>query len=126
MPLLISIGYAACHCCHVMALDSYEDQAAAAQRTDGFVCVKVDREERLDVDSVYMPATQAMTGHGGWPMTVFTTPDGRPFYTGTYYPPRPAHGMPAFRQVLAAVSDAWVSRRAELESASTKDRKSVV
>jgi uncharacterized protein YyaL (SSP411 family) len=83
----------------------------------GFVCVKVDREERPDVDSVYMTATQAMTGQGGWPMTVFTTPDGEPFYCGTYFPPRPVHGMPAFRQVLAAVSEAWAGRRAELEAA---------
>src|SRR5215218_4334841 len=82
-----------------------------------FVCVKVDREERPDVDSVYMAATQAMTGQGGWPMTVFTTPDGEPFYCGTYFPPRPAHGMPAFRQVLAAVTEAWAGRRAELEAA---------
>jgi uncharacterized protein YyaL (SSP411 family) len=86
---------------------------------EGFVCVKVDREERPDVDSVYMAATQAMTGHGGWPMTVFTTPDGRPFYCGTYFPPRRGHGMPAFRQVLAAVRDAWATRRADLESAGT-------
>jgi uncharacterized protein YyaL (SSP411 family) len=87
---------------------------------EAFVCVKVDREERPDVDSVYMTATQAMTGHGGWPMTVFTTPDGRPFYCGTYFPPRPAHGMPAFRQVLAAVAEAWTERRADLEAAGTK------
>jgi uncharacterized protein YyaL (SSP411 family) len=120
VPVLLSVGYAACHWCHVMAHESFEDDATAAQMNEGFVCVKVDREERPDVDSVYMTATQAMTGHGGWPMTVFTTPDGRPFYCGTYFPPRPAHGMPAFRQVLAAVSDAWVTKRAELESAGTK------
>jgi len=120
VPVLLSVGYAACHWCHVMAHESFEDEATAAQMNEGFVCVKVDREERPDVDSVYMTATQAMTGHGGWPMTVFTTPDGRPFYTGTYYPPRPAHGMPAFRQVLAAVSDAWSNRRADLEAAGTK------
>jgi uncharacterized protein YyaL (SSP411 family) len=120
VPVLVSVGYAACHWCHVMAHESFEDEATAAQMNENFVCVKVDREERPDVDSVYMTATQAMTGHGGWPMTVFTTPDGRPFYCGTYFPPRPAPGMPAFRQVLAAVTDAWVGRRAELESASTK------
>jgi uncharacterized protein YyaL (SSP411 family) len=120
VPVLLSVGYAACHWCHVMAHESFEDEATAAQMNEGFVCVKVDREERPDVDSVYMTATQAMTGHGGWPMTVFTTPDGRPFYTGTYFPPRPAHGMPAFRQVLAAVSDAWSNRRADLEAAGTK------
>jgi uncharacterized protein YyaL (SSP411 family) len=103
-----------------MAHESFEDEATAAQMNESFVCVKVDREERPDVDSVYMTATQAMTGHGGWPMTVFTTPDGKPFYCGTYFPPRPGHGMPAFRQVLAAIVDAWTNRRAELESASTK------
>jgi uncharacterized protein len=120
VPVLVSVGYAACHWCHVMAHESFEDEATGAQMNESFVCVKVDREERPDVDSVYMAATQAMTGHGGWPMTVFTTPDGKPFYCGTYYPPRPAHGMPAFRQVLAAVADAWTTRRADLESAGTK------
>jgi hypothetical protein len=120
VPVLVSVGYAACHWCHVMAHESFEDAATAAQMNEHFVCVKVDREERPDVDSVYMTATQAMTGHGGWPMTVFTTPDGRPFYCGTYFPPRPAHGMPSFRQVLAAVDDAWRTKRSELESAGTK------
>jgi hypothetical protein len=120
VPVLLSVGYAACHWCHVMAHESFEDAATAAQMNEGFVCVKVDREERPDVDSVYMTATQAMTGQGGWPMTVFTTPDGKPFYCGTYFPPRPAHGMPAFRQVLSAVAEAWTERRAELESAGTK------
>jgi uncharacterized protein YyaL (SSP411 family) len=120
VPVLVSVGYAACHWCHVMAHESFEDEATAEQMNESFVCIKVDREERPDVDSVYMTATQAMTGHGGWPMTVFTTPDGKPFYCGTYFPPRPAHGMPAFRQVLAAVVDAWTNRRAELESAGTK------
>jgi uncharacterized protein YyaL (SSP411 family) len=120
VPALVSVGYASCHWCHVMAHESFEDEATAAQMNEAFVCVKVDREERPDVDSVYMTATQAMTGHGGWPMTVFTTPDGKPFYCGTYFPPRPAHGMPAFRQVLAAVADAWANRRPELESAGTQ------
>src|SRR4051812_30793519 len=117
VPVLVSVGYAACHWCHVMAHESFEDEATAAEMNEGFVCVKVDREERPDVDSVYMTATQALTGSGGWPMTVFTTPDGAPFYCGTYYPPRPAHGMPSFRQVLAAVRDAWQNRRGGLESA---------
>jgi uncharacterized protein len=117
VPLLVSVGYAACHWCHVMAHESFEDEATAAQMNENFVCVKVDREERPDVDSVYMSATQALTGQGGWPMTVFATPDGRPFYCGTYYPDRPRHGMPAFRQVLTAVSDAWTGRRQELEEA---------
>jgi uncharacterized protein YyaL (SSP411 family) len=120
VPVLVSVGYAACHWCHVMAHESFEDAGTAAQMNEAFVCVKVDREERPDVDSVYMTATQAMTGHGGWPMTVFTTPDGKPFYCGTYFPPRPAHGMPAFRQVLSAVAEAWSERRADLESAGTK------
>ncbi|HST99417.1 MAG TPA: thioredoxin domain-containing protein, partial [Geodermatophilus sp.] len=105
---------------HVMAHESFEDEATAAQMNADFVCVKVDREERPDVDSVYMAATQALTGQGGWPMTVFTTPDGRPFYCGTYFPPRPAHGMPSFRQLLAAVTDAWRTRREELETAGTR------
>ncbi|MGI8653160.1 MAG: DUF255 domain-containing protein, partial [Geodermatophilaceae bacterium] len=89
VPILLSIGYAACHWCHVMAHESFEDPATAELMNSQFVCVKVDREERPDVDSVYMEATQAMTGHGGWPMTVFMTPDAAPFYCGTYYPPQP-------------------------------------
>ena len=120
VPVLVSVGYAACHWCHVMAHESFEDEATAAQLNESFVCVKVDREERPDVDSVYMTATQAMTGQGGWPMTVFTTPAGKPFYCGTYFPSRPAHGMPSFRQVLSAVTDAWRGRRADLESAGTQ------
>jgi uncharacterized protein len=120
VPVLLSVGYAACHWCHVMAHESFEDEATAAQMNAGFVCVKVDREERPDVDSVYMAATQALTGQGGWPMTVFTTPDGRPFYCGTYFPPRPAHGMPSFRQLLSAVTDAWRTRRDELEAAGSR------
>src|SRR3954468_20509765 len=120
VPVLVSVGYAACHWCHVMAHESFEDEATAAQLNAGFVCVKVDREERPDVDSVYMAATQALTGSGGWPMTVFTTPDGAPFYCGTYFPPRPHPSMPAFRQVLDAVSDAWTNRRDELTTASSR------
>src|SRR4051794_39773561 len=119
-PLLISIGYAACHWCHVMAHESFEDEATAAQMNAGFVCVKVDREERPDVDAVYITATQALTGSGGWPMTVFTTPDGAPFYCGTYFPPRPHPQLPSFRQVLSAVSEAWATRREELEGAGTR------
>ncbi|SDX95268.1 hypothetical protein SAMN05660209_01632 [Geodermatophilus africanus] len=120
VPVLLSVGYAACHWCHVMAHESFEDEVTAAQMNAGFVCVKVDREERPDVDSVYMAATQALTGQGGWPMTVFTTPDGRPFYCGTYFPPRPAHGMPSFRQLLTAVTDAWRTRREDLEAAGSR------
>ncbi|NUR63504.1 MAG: thioredoxin domain-containing protein [Catenulispora sp.] len=107
VPLLISIGYAACHWCHVMAHESFEDEAIAALMNEKYVCVKVDREERPDVDAVYMAATQTMTGSGGWPMTVFATPEGKPFQAGTYYPPVERHGMPSFRQVLVAVDRAW-------------------
>ena len=117
VPVLLSVGYAACHWCHVMAHESFEDAGTAAQMNEHFVCIKVDREERPDVDAIYMDATQALTGHGGWPMTCFLTPDGQPFYCGTYYPNRPLHGMPTFRQVLEAVSQAWIDRRDELTSA---------
>jgi uncharacterized protein YyaL (SSP411 family) len=114
VPLLVSVGYSACHWCHVMAHESFEDQATAAYMNEHFVAVKVDREERPDVDAVYMDATRAMTGSGGWPMTVFATPDGEPFYCGTYFPPRPVSGMPAFGQVLEAMHAAWTTRRAEV------------
>ncbi|HTC70686.1 MAG TPA: thioredoxin domain-containing protein [Acidothermaceae bacterium] len=117
VPVLLSVGYAACHWCHVMAHESFEDAETAAQMNAGFVCIKVDREERPDVDAIYMDATQALTGHGGWPMTCFLTPDGEPFYCGTYYPSRPLHGLPSFREVLDAVSQAWVGRRDELTKA---------
>jgi uncharacterized protein YyaL (SSP411 family) len=110
-PILLSIGYAACHWCHVMAHESFEDAETAAQMNEQFVCVKVDREERPDLDGIYMDAVQAMTGHGGWPMTVFLTPEGSPFYAGTYYPKVDRPGMPSFRRVLAAVADAWAGRR---------------
>ena len=117
VPVLLSVGYAACHWCHVMAHESFEDAVTAAQMNGQFVCIKVDREERPDVDAIYMDATQALTGHGGWPMTCFLTPAGQPFYCGTYFPNRPLHGMPTFRQVLEAVSQAWVDRRDELTNA---------
>lgn len=107
VPILLSVGYAACHWCHVMAHESFEDPAVAAQVNADYVAIKVDREERPDVDSVYMAATQAMTGQGGWPMTCFLTPVGEPFHCGTYYPPAPRHGLPAFRQLLDAVTKAW-------------------
>jgi hypothetical protein len=115
VPLLISIGYAACHWCHVMAHESFEDPATAASMNARVVAVKVDREERPDVDAVYMDVTRAMTGSGGWPMTVFATPDGDPFYAGTYFPPSPSHGLPSFGQVLDAMHDAWTTRRDEVE-----------
>src|SRR5215218_8813446 len=109
-PILLSIGYAACHWCHVMERESFEDEATAAQMNELFVCIKVDREERPDLDAIYMQATQAMTGHGGWPMTVFLTPQGEPFYAGTYFPPRRRGEMPGFPEVLVAVSDVWRER----------------
>jgi uncharacterized protein len=107
VPVLLSVGYAACHWCHVMAHESFEDADTATQVNAEFVAIKVDREERPDIDAVYMSATQAMTGQGGWPMTCFLTPAGEPFHCGTYYPPAPRHGMPSFRQLLAAVTRAW-------------------
>jgi uncharacterized protein YyaL (SSP411 family) len=107
VPVLLSVGYAACHWCHVMAHESFEDPDTARQVNAGFVAIKVDREERPDIDAVYMAATQAMTGQGGWPMTCFLTPAGEPFHCGTYYPPAPRHGMPGFRQLLDAVTTAW-------------------
>ena len=113
-PVLVSIGYAACHWCHVMAHESFEDAEIAAYLAEHLVAIKVDREEHPDVDAAYMSATQAMTGRGGWPMTVFATPTGEPFYAGTYLPPRPAHGMASFRQVLEAVVAAWADRRGEV------------
>jgi len=112
VPILLSIGYAACHWCHVMAHDSFSDDEVAAVMNAGFVCIKVDREERPDLDAVYMNATVAMTGQGGWPMTCFLTPDGRPFFCGTYYP------KAGFLQLLAAVDDTWRTRRGEVEQAS--------
>src|SRR5690349_13729455 len=113
-PILLSVGYAACHWCHVMAHESFEDPATADFMNRHFVNVKVDREERPDLDAVYMQATQTMTGHGGWPMTCVLTPDGEPFFTGTYLPPEPRQGSPAFTQVLQALADAWENRRDEV------------
>ncbi|KAF0649468.1 MULTISPECIES: thioredoxin domain-containing protein [Streptomyces] len=114
VPVFLSVGYSACHWCHVMAHESFEDGDTAAYLNEHFVSVKVDREERPDVDAVYMEAVQAATGQGGWPMSVFMTPDGEPFYFGTYFPPAPRHGMPSFRQVLEGVHHAWTSRRGEV------------
>jgi hypothetical protein len=113
-PILLSVGYAACHWCHVMEHESFEDEETAALMNERFVNVKVDREERPDVDSLYMDAVVALTGQGGWPMTVFLTPEGEPFLGGTYYPPEPRHGLPSFQQVLAAVSDAYRERRGDV------------
>lgn len=114
-PLLLSVGYSACHWCHVMAHESFEHEPTARMMNDLFVNVKVDREERPDVDDIYMQAVQALTGHGGWPMTVFLLPDGRPFYGGTYFPREPRFNMPAFRQILAGVADAYQNRRDDVE-----------
>jgi uncharacterized protein YyaL (SSP411 family) len=107
VPVLVSIGYSACHWCHVMERESFEDEATAAVMNEEFVCIKVDREERPDVDAIYMDAVQGMTGHGGWPLNVFLTPEQLPFYGGTYYPPEPRHGMPAWTQVLQAIAESW-------------------
>jgi uncharacterized protein YyaL (SSP411 family) len=114
VPVLLSVGYSACHWCHVMAHESFEHPETAALMNELYVSIKVDREERPDVDALYMDAVVSLTGAGGWPMTVFLTPDGEPFYGGTYYPPRPRPGMPSFQQVLRAVSDAWRDRRSEV------------
>jgi uncharacterized protein YyaL (SSP411 family) len=114
-PLLVSIGYSACHWCHVMERESFEDEATAALMNRLYVNVKVDREERPDVDQLYMDTVVRLTGHGGWPLTVFCTPDGQPFHAGTYFPPRPAHGRPSFQQILEAVNDAWRNRRQDVE-----------
>ena len=117
-PVLLSIGYSACHWCHVMAHESFEDAQTAALMNELYVSVKVDREERPDVDAVYMSAVQALTGSGGWPLTVFLTPDGKPFYGGTYYPPEDRLGHPGFRRVLSSLAGVWQERRGEaLEAA---------
>ncbi|MCK0089733.1 thioredoxin domain-containing protein [Rhodococcus sp. HNM0563] len=117
VPILLSVGYAACHWCHVMAHESFEDDHTAALMNEHFVCIKVDREERPDIDAVYMNATVAMTGQGGWPMTCFLTPGGEPFYCGTYYPKMPRGGMPSFVQLLGAITDTWRNRRDDVAKA---------
>ncbi|MBN4925674.1 thioredoxin domain-containing protein [Hoyosella rhizosphaerae] len=119
VPILLSVGYASCHWCHVMAHESFEDAATADIMNEHFVCIKVDREERPDIDAVYMNATQAMTGQGGWPMTCFLTPSGEPFYCGTYYPSQPRGGMPTFTQLLGAINDTWANRRDEVHHAAS-------
>src|SRR5450756_1839626 len=113
-PIFLSIGYAACHWCHVMERESFEDPGTAAYLNANFVSIKVDREERPDLDAIYMQAVQALTGSGGWPMSVWLDPETVPFYGGTYFPPGPRPGMPSFSQLLAAIAGAWVDRRAEL------------
>ena len=119
-PILLSIGYAACHWCHVMERESFEDPETAALMNERFVSIKVDREERPDLDAIYMDAVQAMTGSGGWPLTAFLTTDGRPFFAGTYFPDEDRHGLPSFRKVLTAIADVWEHRRDEAETQSAK------
>jgi uncharacterized protein YyaL (SSP411 family) len=124
-PVLLSIGYAACHWCHVMEHESFEDEETARLMNERFVNVKVDREERPDVDALYMDAVVAMTGHGGWPMTVFLTPEGVPFYGGTYYPPEPRHGMPAFRDVLEAIAKLYRERPGDVQGTAGRLREAL-
>src|SRR5688572_18945433 len=119
VPVLISIGYATCHWCHVMARESFSDPEIAAQLAAGFVAIKVDREEHPDVDAAYLAAASAFTPSLGWPLTVFTTPAGATFYAGTYFPPRAVQGVPAFREVLDAITDAWLQRRDDVEQTAT-------
>ena len=114
-PILLSIGYSACHWCHVMEHESFEDPLTARVTNERFVSIKVDREERPDLDSIYMDAVVALTGRGGWPMTVFLTPSCEPFFGGTYFPPEPRHGLPSFKQVLLSVAEAWEEQRSEVE-----------
>src|SRR3954462_8771302 len=121
-PLLVSIGYSACHWCHVMERESFEDPEIAAVMNENFVPIKVDREERPDVDAIYMEAVQGMTGHGGWPMTVFLDPEGVPFYGGTYFPPEPRQGMPSFRMVMEAVVESWSTQRDQIGASAARIR----
>src|SRR5581483_3485264 len=124
-PILLSIGYSSCHWCHVMERESFEDEETAAYLNENFVPIKVDREERPDVDSIYMEAVQGMTGHGGWPLTVFLDSEGVPFYGGTYFPPEPRQGLPSFRQVLEATAGAYRTQREELREAAARIRESL-
>ena len=119
-PIFLSIGYAACHWCHVMAHESFEDPATAALMNAHFVNIKVDREERPDLDSIYMAATTALSGSGGWPMSVFLTPELQPFFAGTYFPPVRRHNLPAFQDVLTSIARAWRERRTEILSISSQ------
>src|SRR2546429_4086303 len=121
-PILLSIGYSACHWCHVMARESFEDREIAALMNRDFISIKVDREERPDLDQVSMRAVQGLTGSGGWPMTVFLLPDGAPFFAGTYFPPSDRFGMPSFRRVLGAVAEAFAQRPAEVEATAAQVR----
>src|SRR5277367_1713759 len=113
-PILLSIGYSACHWCHVMEHESFENVEIAQLMNEHYVPIKVDREERPDLDEIYMKSVQLMTGHGGWPMTVFLTPELKPFFGGTYYPPQDGHGLPSFKRVLTGVSTAWMEQREQV------------
>jgi uncharacterized protein YyaL (SSP411 family) len=124
-PIMLSVGYSACHWCHVMERESFEDDETAALINRSFVPIKVDREERPDVDDLYMEAVQGMTGQGGWPLTVFLDSDAVPFYGGTYFPPEPRHGLPSFKQVLEATSGAYENQREELREASARIKESL-
>jgi uncharacterized protein YyaL (SSP411 family) len=124
-PVFLSIGYSACHWCHVMERESFENESIAKVLNDHFVAIKVDREERPDVDSIYMQAVQMMTGHGGWPMSMFLTPEGAPFYAGTYFPPDDRHGMPGFRRILEQLANVWKTRRTDAETAGAEVRKAI-
>src|SRR3954451_2388855 len=119
-PIFLSIGYSACHWCHVMEHESFEDPEVGKILNDHFVSIKVDREERPDLDQIYMTAVQLLTQHGGWPMSVFLTPDLQPFYGGTYFPPTDRHGLPSFKKLLQALADAWKNRRAEIATSATQ------
>src|SRR2546428_2260224 len=119
-PVLLSIGYSACHWCHVMERESFEDEATAKLMNEGFVCIKVDREEHPDLDMIYMNAVQIMTGSGGWPLNVFLTPELKPFYGGTYFPPDERHGMPSFKAVLERVSRAYREQRGKVDASGTQ------
>lgn len=125
-PIFLSVGYSTCHWCHVMERESFEDPALATYLNEHFVSIKVDREERPDVDAIYMAATQAMTGSGGWPMTCFLTPELKPFFCGTYFPPIPAHGRPSFRQLLERIEDLWTTRRADIIGSADELTKAIV
>jgi uncharacterized protein YyaL (SSP411 family) len=121
-PVLVSIGYSSCHWCHVMERESFEDEGTARLMNESFICVKVDREERPDVDALYMEAVQGMTGSGGWPLNVFLTPEQLPFYGGTYYPPEPRHGMPSWAQVLNAIAETWEQNKDEISAGGRRVR----
>src|SRR5580692_1220404 len=119
-PILVSIGYSACHWCHVMERESFEDESTARLMNEHFINIKIDREERPDLDHIYMDAVQAMTGSGGWPLNVFLTPQGKPFYGGTYFPPRRAYNRPSWKEILTSIADSFQSRRNEIEVQSEK------